>query len=160
MDIPDVRNCIKSFLEGCDLVYPKTEAHLQFEADIVAESKRRGYITPENAKLRPFISTGVSMACNAYCHQSHEIQLFVCFYTAFLIYMDDSYETDIEHILPYNHNFITGEPHNDIILNYFRELMLEAPTLFGMAEANIIISATLNWITGLTIEQEVRNAQV
>lgn len=160
MDSSNLRNLIKNFLKGCGLVYPRTSSHSVFEADCIAEGARRGYITAENKTFKQFIPAGVAMACNAYHHQTRDIQVFICFYTAFLVYLDDVFENDIEAVRPFNYRFITRQKQNDDLLDHFSELVLEMPQLFGTTEANLMTTSTLNLVTALIIEREFRTVKV
>lgn len=158
--ITQVRNVVKAFLGGCGLVYPQPPCHSSFEVDCIAEGKRRGYITGETETLKRFIPAGVAMARNAYHHQPHAIQVFICFYTAFLVYLDDMFEKDIAAVQEFNHLFVTGQRQATSLLDHFADLLLEMPVVFGPVEANIMTTSTLNLVTALLIEEEFANVKV
>ncbi|KAI0376400.1 isoprenoid synthase domain-containing protein [Hypomontagnella monticulosa] len=158
MDPSDIRNLLNSYLERCKLVYPQAAKHNQFEASCVAEAIRRGYIVDENDILKRYISVGVSIACNAYRHQSHDIQVFISLFTAFLTYLDDSYEKNTTQ--PFNHRFITGDRQNDILLDHLRDLLFEMPSMFGSVESNIITTAVLDFVTSLSIDHEFEKVKL
>lgn len=160
MDVSRVRNIVRNFLSGCDIAYPTPPGHSGFQADCISEGVRRGCITADNDALKRFIPAGVAMACNAYHHQSHEIQMYICFYTAFLVYLDDVFEKDIDAVLPFNHRFITNQKQNDVLLDHFAQLLLDMPSVFGTAVANMMTTSTLNLVTALLIEHEFRDVKV
>ncbi|KAH8649273.1 isoprenoid synthase domain-containing protein [Xylariales sp. PMI_506] len=158
ISVQTIRELLQSYMKGCNLVYdPQTASHNQFLECCIAEAKRRGYITKENDALEYCMPAGVSMACNAYHYQSYEVRIFISFFTAFIVYADDKFEHNIDDVQTFNYRFITQAPQEDPILDHFARLLLEMPALFGLVEANIMITATLNVITGLSIENAFRN---
>lgn len=160
MDTRHIRSEIKRFLSGCELVYPLTANHDESEAAFLAEAVRRQYVTDENQSLMPAMPSGIAMACHAYSHQSYDIQVYICLYTAFLVYMDDAFANDVTVVKEFNHRFITGQRQGDVMLDHLAAFLLDTPALFGTVEANIIITSTLNLITALPIEAEFKDIKV
>ncbi|RYP23983.1 hypothetical protein DL767_008688 [Monosporascus sp. MG133] len=54
----------------------------------------RGYITDTDV-FRQFTHSDVPMACDAYPHQAREINVYICFYTAFLVYHGQMQSNDL-----------------------------------------------------------------
>jgi hypothetical protein len=160
MDTRDIRDLISSFLDGCNLVYPRRANDSKLEADCIAEAVQRQYITDKDQTLKRFIPAGVLIACNAYRHQRYDIQIFICLYTALLVYLDDVFEKDVELVRDFNYRFVTSRSHEDRMLNHLGKLLLEMPAMFGQVEANIMVTSTMNGLTSLLIEHEVRNIEV
>lgn len=157
----EARLAVARFLERCGLVCPnKPSEHLAFADDCIRESLARGYITPSNDGLRSFIPGGVAMSRNAYPHQSRDIQIFICLYTAFLIYIDDMAGYDIGALEQFNYRFSTGQPQSIALLEHFASLLKQAPSLFGTIPANIITTSTLNLVTARLIEHVVEDHEV
>ncbi|EKG19621.1 Terpenoid synthase [Macrophomina phaseolina MS6] len=151
----EIRASIGDFLERCGLFLQVCPKHTEFAAECIAESDARGYLIPQNGVFKNFIPAGVAMARNAYAHQPHEVQMFISLYTAFLVYLDDMFENDMDAVRQFNHKFISRKPQKLELLDHFAELLHEMPALFGSVVANIMTTSTLNLVTALSIEHEV-----
>ncbi|RYP81717.1 hypothetical protein DL769_001867 [Monosporascus sp. CRB-8-3] len=108
---------MKTFPRGCGFTYPEPPEHREFAAEIVKEATQRGYMAADNGVFGHFIPSGVYMARNAYPHQTREIEVYVCFYTAFLVYMDGMFD-DIEAVKMFNHRFITAMRQSNDLLDH------------------------------------------
>lgn len=157
---PQIQIAIKSFLDRCGLVLPTNNKHAKFTAHCISEAVSRGYITTQDNVFRHFIPAGVCMARNAYCHQPAHVQLYICFYTAFLVYLDDMFGNDIDAVQQFNHRFITRQPQANDLLDHFADLLLEMPAIFGTIVANMMTTSTLNLVTALSIENEFEAVKV
>lgn len=143
------------------MVYPITEDHAEFQAECVSESVDRGYITSDDASFRRFIPGGISMACNAYAHvPDKKLRVYICLYTAFLIYLDDMFENDIDAVKEFNGRFVTHQRQRHFILDHFAAFLLEMPALFGTVVANMMTTSTLNLVTALSLEDELEGVTV
>ncbi|KAI3392956.1 hypothetical protein diail_4943 [Diaporthe ilicicola] len=151
---------VKAFLKGCGLSYPQLRNHVEFEEECVLEAVRRGYMTDDNRALRPFLTWGAAMARNAYPHQSYEIQVFICFYTAFLLYMDDTFEGNVEPVRRFVQLFVTGQKQAVGLLDRYAEFLLDMPRIFGTVEANIMLASTIHLVTALLVEHEFENVKL
>jgi len=100
------------------------------------------------------------MACNAYPHQTKTIQVYICLYTAFLVYLDDMFDNDIEAVKEFNHRFITRQTQRQEVLNHFAALLLDMPAIFGTVSANLMTTSTLNLVTALSLEYELKGVKV
>ncbi|KAK2589923.1 hypothetical protein QQS21_012395 [Conoideocrella luteorostrata] len=152
-----IRVSIARFLDLCGLVYPKSSSHLEFTAHCIQESMDRGYVTPTNDSFKLFIPAGVAMACTAYGHQPLNVQVFICFYTAFAIYVDDMSSKDIMAVEQFNHRFVTGQPQSLELLDHFAALLKLVPDVFSPIAANIITTSTLDFITAQLLENAVKD---
>ncbi|RYP00231.1 hypothetical protein DL764_006567 [Monosporascus ibericus] len=99
--------------------------------------------------LSPYCtSSGVPMARNAYAHQAREIEVDVCFYTAFLVYVGNMFDDNIEAVRMFNHRSSTGRGRAmpcSITWPYSRSGCREPWTVV----ANIMTTATPNLVTGI-----------
>lgn len=157
----DIRSILHDFLHRCGMGYPITDAHTDFYDECVAISIARGYIKPEDDSFRRFIPSGVHMACNAYAHiPDKSIRLYVCFYTAFLVYLDDMFENDIDAVKEFNNRFVAHKPQRHWILDHLAGFLLEMPKIFGDVVANMMTTSALNLITALLLEDELKGVPV
>ncbi|KAF1959370.1 terpenoid synthase [Byssothecium circinans] len=155
-----IRIAIKSFLDRCDLVLPAIHKFANFTAHCMSEAVSRGYITPKNNVFGRFIPAGVCMAQNAYGHQPSHIQRYICFYTAFLVYLDDMFGNNIDAVQQFNHRFLTRQPQATDLLGHFANSLLEMPTLFGAIAGNLMTTSTLNLVTALLVENEFKDIKL
>jgi hypothetical protein len=96
------------------------------------------------------------MATTAYRHLKDEsTRILIALYTAFLIYLDDVFQYDAESVAEFNKRFLQKEDQMDEVLQGFAELLLEIPHHFGSVASNMIVTATLNYVTGILLEYEV-----
>lgn len=157
----EIRLIINDFLHRCGLIYPNTEDHIDFHDECVAVSIDRGYITSDDASFRRFIPGGVSMACNAYAHvPDKKLRIYICLCTAFLFYLDDVFSNNIDAAKEFNGRFVTQQPQRHFILDHFAAFLLEMPGLFGTVVANLMTTSTLNFVTALSLENELEGITV
>ncbi|KIY51852.1 terpenoid synthase [Fistulina hepatica ATCC 64428] len=157
MEPVEIRGVISDFLQRCAMIYPTCDKHAGFEAECIAVSVERGYIKADDKSFRYSIKGGVSMACNAYGHlKNRRLQTFICLYTAFLIYLDDMFDQDVESVREFNHRFVTGQKQRHWLLDHFAALLLEMPNLWGPVVANMMTTSTLNLVTALSLEHELQ----
>ncbi|KAI0394333.1 isoprenoid synthase domain-containing protein [Xylariaceae sp. FL0594] len=160
MDAQDIRDLVSRFLRGCGLVYPPMVYDNKLEEDCIADAVRRKYITDEDQTLKRFIPAGVSISSNAYSHQRQDIQIFVAIWTALLVYLDDVGDKDVERIRAFNYRFVTGSRHEDAMLNHLTEMLREMPAMFGRIEADLMVISTMNGLTSLLIEHEIKDVKL
>lgn len=116
---------------------------------------------PGAPSLRPFMPGGVVMATTAYAHLDNKsTQIFIALYTAFLIYLDDVFQHDVEHVYCFNERFILCQAQDDPVLDGFASLLREFPQHFGRVVSNIMITSTLNLVTALLLEHETQDMKV
>ena len=97
----------------------------------------------------------------AYSHLTNEsIRIFIALYTAFLLYLDDIFQNNIQPLREFNERFVLKQSQENEVLNSFADLLLEMPELFTGVVFNIMINSTLNFVTGLLLEYETRGMAV
>ena len=89
-----------------------------------------------------------------------DAQVYVALYTAFLIYTDDVFHTNIDAVLYFNDRFVHGEPQADAAMDSFAELLHQIPKRNGRVVANMMITSTLNLVTALILEHETQGMPV
>jgi len=104
---------------------------------------------------------GVVMATTAYAHLNNKsTQILIALYTAFLIYLDDVFQHDVELVYCFNERFILCQAQDDPVLDGFASLLHEFPQHFGRVVSNIMITSTLNLVTALLLEFETQDMKV
>jgi hypothetical protein len=124
----------------------------------------RGYpmgTDPSVPSLRPFIPSGVIMAAIAYAHIEDEAtRVFISLYTAFIVYVDDAFERNVEHVSVFMERFIRKEKQLDPVLDGLASLLLSIPDHYEPVVASIILSATINLINASTLEFQTQGMKV
>lgn len=164
VDTDKIRSVIKDFLSRCSIPLLMTPFDNNFLNTCCEEAGRRGYPLdsfPAATSLRPFMVGGVVMATTAYAHLPLvRTRIFIAIYTAFLIYLDDVFQSRIDAVRGFNQRFIKKQPQGDAVLDAFAGFLHEFPAHFGLVASNIMVTATLNLVTALLLEQEMRNLTV
>ncbi|KAF9492855.1 terpenoid synthase [Pleurotus eryngii] len=134
---------------------------LGLQQECYEEAVKRGCIMTGKFSLLPHIPGGVVMAATAYKHlKSTETHLLIALYTAFLIFLDDTFHEDMDEVAEFNSRFITNKPNEIPNLNVFAELLRDLPKYFNTIVANIMVTSTLNLVTALSLEQEIGGMKV
>lgn len=101
------------------------------------------------------------MATTAYAHLPNEsTRIFIALYTAFLIYLDDVFQKDVDRVSVFNDRFIQGQPQEDPVLDSFAALLHEIPNHYGRVVSNIMLTSTLNLVNALLLEHETQTMPV
>ncbi|KIJ29346.1 hypothetical protein M422DRAFT_188608, partial [Sphaerobolus stellatus SS14] len=156
------RFIITTFLQKCNLNCTKPKERADFETACYEEAAIRGYFSAHGTEsLKPYMPGGLSMSANAYSHlENPSTKIFICLYTAFLIYLDDCFQKDVEAVTEFNERFVSSREQKGKLLDDFASLLIEVPTHFCKIASNIIITATLNLVTALLIEQEAKKLKL
>jgi hypothetical protein len=124
----------------------------------------RGYpmgTDPSVPSLLPFIPSGVIMAAIAYAHIEDEAtRVFISLYTAFLVYVDDAFERNVERVSVFIERFVRKEKQLDPVLDGLASFLLSIPDHYEPVVASIILTATLNLINASTLEFQTQTMKV
>ncbi|EDR03562.1 uncharacterized protein LACBIDRAFT_331339 [Laccaria bicolor S238N-H82] len=157
----EIKNAVTNLLAECNLPFPVTPYNHEFHNACCQVARSKGYAMetyPGARSLHPFMPGGVVMATTAYAHLDNKsTQIFIALYTAFLIYLDDVFQHDIELVYCFNERFILCQPQDDPVLDGFASLLREFPQHFGRVVSNIMTTSTLNLVTALLLEHETQN---
>ncbi|EIN06376.1 terpenoid synthase [Punctularia strigosozonata HHB-11173 SS5] len=156
-EIDKTRAIIKSFLQRCKIPYPHVVYDEEFDRLAREDAIRRGCPMSGPYNLAPFIPPSVSMSTTAYAHYPRkDTQVMTCIYTAFLIYLDDKFQGDIDDVRYFNERFVLGEKQREPTLECFAQLLREMPLHYGRVVSNIMVTSTLNLVTALLLEHETQ----
>lgn len=155
-----IRNAVTDFLARCDFSFPVTQYDRDFHNSCCDVARGKGYPV-DSPSLKPFIPGGVVMATTAYAHlQNRSTQILIALYTAFLIYIDDVYQHNVEGIDCFNERFILCKSQDDPVLDALTSLLQEFHQHFGRVASNIMITSTLNFMTSLLLDHEMQGMPV
>ena len=77
-----------------------------------------------------------------------------------LIYFDDLTRTDASSIRDFHRRFTSGQPQLHPLLDSYGALLRKAWIHFLPTCANLVVSSSLDFITGLIIDHDQQNMQV
>ena len=78
--------------------------------------------------------------------------MFIAIYTAFVSWIDDTYVQDVIGVDSFNERFITGRKQANEGLDGLDRLLRETNLHFHGVQANIIVTATLNFMTSTILD--------
>lgn len=145
--------------------YPaEVEESKDFQAACMDEAARRGYnMQGTNIIMKFLIPPGAEAAFLFYPHlrkRHHDLLILIGLYFAMLFYLDDAFERNYAAIAEFNDRFVTARPQRVKMLDHFATLILEMSYFYSGASANLIVSETLNFVTGTLVEHETRDVKV
>ena len=156
----DIREAIKDLLVRCNLSFAAIPYDHEFHNACCDVARSKGYAI-DAPSLQPFIPGGVVIATTTYAHlENKSIQIIIALYTAFLIYIDDVHQNDVEGIYGFNERFVLCQPQDDPVLESLASLLRELPKHFGRVSSNMMISSTLNFVTSLILDYETKDMPV
>ncbi|KZP17005.1 terpenoid synthase [Athelia psychrophila] len=87
-------------------------------------------------------------------------QKWICLYTAFIIYFDDTLEKDASMVREFQQRFLAGRPQENALLDQYAVFVRKAWIHFHPACANLVVTSILDFITGLLIDAENPSIEV
>ncbi|KAF9471865.1 terpenoid synthase [Pholiota conissans] len=152
-----IRGVIESFLPKIQVPYIVTAYSQDFHNLCCRIALERGYPMSTDRSmpsLFPFIKPGVIMGSVAFKHIEDEARrVYVCFYTAFLLYVDDTYQhTNNERVAVFIERFVRKQKQLDPVLDGLASFLQTTPDYFEPIAANIVLTGALNLINASTLE--------
>ncbi|KAK0442301.1 isoprenoid synthase domain-containing protein [Desarmillaria tabescens] len=149
----DIRDIIRSFLHKFDTTDLPSVEDAALEDLCIKEAERRGYALDV---LKPSLIVGLNIAASAYHHLVDvNVKVYITFFTMFLTYFDDAYPDDPDILVGvprFTKYFMSSEKQPSKMMNDLANLLAETSQLFGEVTADLIVHATLRFITGLVLE--------
>ncbi|KAL0565112.1 hypothetical protein V5O48_016919 [Marasmius crinis-equi] len=103
-----------------------------------------------------YLSVGVMLASIGYPHLPYRARVHVAIYTACLNALDDVFQTDPEHLGGFHERFTKGLPQGDPIQDLLVKILQDTPKYYGRIQTALIITSTLDFVSSLSVELEVR----
>ncbi|KAL0568085.1 hypothetical protein V5O48_013910 [Marasmius crinis-equi] len=103
-----------------------------------------------------YLSVGVMLASIGYPHLPYRARVHVAIYTACLNALDDVFQTDPEHLGGFHERFTKGLPQGDPIQDFLVKILQDTPKYYGRLQTALIITSTLDFVTSLSVELEIR----
>ncbi|KAJ8594643.1 terpenoid synthase [Rhizopogon salebrosus TDB-379] len=112
------------------------------------EAINRGFPMDGNYSIRPYMAVGVSTFCPCYNYlPDRATKMWICLLTAVSTCVDD--------ILNRGQDTI-GDP----VLNAFDALIREAPRHYSPLVSNLVITSSLDFVSGLLLEHDTKGMQI
>ena len=86
--------------------------------------------------------------------------MFIALYTAFLTWMDDTYTKDVIGVDSFNERFVTGQKQENEGLDGLDRFLRETNLHYHGIQANIILTASLNFVTSTILDFETQGMRV
>jgi len=146
-----VRATVAELLSKC-----KHTAHIpyspdaaMFERDCWAEAYRRGY---DIVQLTKHLHVGILVSNAAYFYQSNELKLYIAYFTALMLCVDDNYDLQSDGIIHFMERYQRGERHPTEVLNNIADLLADTSSFFNPVAANLIMCASFSFMNAMVVE--------
>ena len=155
---------ITEVLSRCNIPYYRTPYDHDLHDLCIQECKIKKYPFDKihgKYSIAKCIPGGVVTASTTYAHlKSRSTQVFIALYTAFALWIDDTYALDVIGIDSFNERFVTGRKQANEGLDGFDRLLRETTHYYHGIQANVILTSTLNYITSVILDFETKGMPV
>lgn len=114
--------------------------------------------------VRTYLREGVTYTATTYGHLPHRpTQIWAALYTACIVFVDDTmtrFPLEVTNIYRFNERFVRGQAHGNGVLEALADLLHQVPELFQPIPSNLIVTATLDFVTACLLEHETKDMQV
>ena len=166
-----------------NVTYPKVTYDLEFSQSC-CEVALRSHVKPEIVQSQEFqlaLQGAVAIATTTYAHlENVSTRQWICLYTTWweilceslgtdnlkwfsfhsLIYFDDLSKTEASSVREFHARFVSSRPQMHPLLDYYAELLRNAGNHFLPSCANLVVSSSLDFVTGLMIDYDLQKMPV
>ncbi|KAG1745745.1 isoprenoid synthase domain-containing protein [Suillus lakei] len=153
--LKSIRQDVANFLHRCGLQYKDFILDEALYAECIQEATDRGFPMDGEYSIRAHMANGVSMFCAGYAHlPDRATRMWICLFTGASTRIDDILDQGLDpvHLQSFNENFVNCRPQCNPLLSAFDELMREAHHHYCPLVANMIITSSLDFISGIMLE--------
>jgi hypothetical protein len=163
--IQDVRGTIAAFFARCNIPYEVVPFDDVLYQECVDDAIRRGYLMDDTTpSVRTYLRDGVTYMATACAHLPHRpTQIWAALYTTCIFFVDDAmtrFPLERTNIYRFNQRFVRGQAQGSGVLDALADLLHRVPDLFQPASSNLIVTSTLDFVTGNLLEYETKGMQV
>jgi len=154
-----VRTIVTEFLSKCKLTsyIPYSPDAVIFEHECWAEAHRRGY---DIVQLTKHLHVGILVSNAAYFYQSNEVKLYIAYFTALMLCVDDNYDLQSDGIIHFMERYQRGERHSTQVLNNIADLLAHTSSLFDPVATNLIMCSSFLFMNAMVIENITHGQKV
>ena len=159
-----IRDVITELLSRCNIPYYRAPYDRDLHDLCIQECKLKRYPVDKihgKLSIAKYIPCGVTFASTGFAHlKSRSTQVFIAIYSAFGVWIDDTYALDVKGIDSFNERFVTGQKQANEGLDGFDRHLREINFHFHSIQANIILTSSLNYVTSVVLEFETQGMPV
>ncbi|KAF8815635.1 terpenoid synthase [Phlegmacium glaucopus] len=160
----DIRDVIIELLSQCHIPHYRTPYDGDLYDLCIQECKLKGYPIDKahgKASILKYIPCGVMNSCTGYAHLKNRSTLvFIAIYTAFLLWVDDTYTEHVKGVDTFHERFVTGQQQPNEALDGLARLLRETNLHYHGIQAHVILTSTLNFITSMLLDFETQGMAV
>ncbi|OAX39479.1 terpenoid synthase [Rhizopogon vinicolor AM-OR11-026] len=161
--LPSIRQAVASFYQRCGLKYVEVKLDETLYTECCQEAINRGFPMDGNYSIRPYLAVGVATFCPCYTYlPSRDTKMWICLLTAVSTCVDDILNRgqDTVDLYHFNERFVNCQPQGDPVLDALDALFREAPRHYSPLVANLIITSSLDFVSGLLLERDTEGMQI
>ncbi|KAI0632020.1 terpenoid synthase [Trametes polyzona] len=147
----EIKQVLRDFLTRLRYRAPQTPANPRLRAEVTAE-----ILSWDNGLSSQFITgladTSCSIAESTYAHTSYEHQYIIAVYTAYLTYIDDLGERNIDAVAQFVRRLLTREAFGDPAVENLVVLLRDMYKYYPRLSADSINISTLDFFVGVYVE--------
>lgn len=149
---------VNALLHGAGYQYP---AEICFDKTLkrkVEDSMlKAGLSLGTLTRIQPYINSSVNIALTCYAHTSLNVQEFIAIYTSYAITVDDIGHEFVDDMKQLVSNLLDGHTTKNPILRGFFDLMKDHGSQFGQFGKDMIVKATIDFVSSCYLELELEN---
>ncbi|KAF8550949.1 terpenoid synthase [Imleria badia] len=158
-----IRSVLLDFLRDINVTYPTVTYDEDFAQGCCKLAIERG-CPVDMAQSREFqlaLHGAVAIATMTYGHlENASTRQYVCIYTICLIFFDDLTRTDASIVREFHPRFASGRAQMHPLLDLFADTLRRSYDHFLPTCANLVVSSSLDFVTGLIVDHDLQNVQV
>lgn len=162
--IEDICSVTTELLSQCHIPYYRTPYDQDLHDLCIQECRLKNYPIGKaygKASILKYIPCGVIVASTSYAHlEDRSTQVFIALYTAFLTRVGDTCTGDVGGVYAFTKRFLTGQNQANKGLDGLARLLREIDLHYYGAQAEVILTASLNFIDSTVLDYETQGIPV
>lgn len=162
-DVKSIRKILLTFMRDLDIKYKEIDYDVPFARSCCVDALNYGFLQEDidSPDFQKALHGSVAIARNTYKHlENIGTQRWIALYTVCLIFFDDLTQTDPSHAREFHQCFMNGQKQKHPLLDGYASLLRAAHDHFNPSAANLVVSSSLDFVTGLILDYDHKNLEV
>ena len=156
------RQTIHNLLQGCHVSPRRASFDHDLHQLCLNKCQRDGVPLDVEGEVtvKEYLAPGVIMVSTAYAHIPRQLQTIIALYVTFTIWIDDRFAANPEPLASFGARFVRGEAQVEKGLDAWVKVIKELMEIYPAAQANLICTASLNFMTAMLVEDGLKKQPV